>query len=329
MTVRVNLNHWALLALLLLPLCPQTSCAEVSPQEVIGWKLFFDPQLSRDGSYSCATCHKPELGFTDGVALGTGPKGDTLPRNIPTVLNLGQMQHFFWDGRAGSLEEQAVGPLTNPIEMDLSTELVIERVNANPEYRSAFAISGTESIDLDAIVTAIAAFERTLRTGKTPFDRWLAGDKEALTPAQKRGRMIFFTRGQCATCHIGEYLTDNTFHNIGTGTAEDLGRFSITGDTSDKGAFKTPSLRNWKGTEPFMHDGGIASMADVVDFYSDPPPPSIGESELDPLEFDEAETSDLLAFLDTLIGTPPDLSGYPEAWQKLLASSVASDDQQP
>jgi len=305
----------------LLLVCASTLAMAAAPststQVAIGWKLFFDPLLSRPKNISCATCHDPAKGFGDGLRLGQGAYGHTLPRHTPSVVNLQNAPHLFWDGRMQSLEDQAIVPLTNPIEMDMTPAEIVSRVDSQPHYQRAFAAIDVNDIRIDHIVGAIVAFERTLVTGPTPFDRWLQGDKKALSAAQQRGRMIFFTRGQCAICHIGNHFTDHAFHNIGTGTGHDLGRFAITQQEEDRGSFKTPSLRNWKGREPFMHDGRFASMRDVLQYYSNPPEPEVGESELDPLELDDDEITDLLAFLETLNGTWPDLSGYATAWEKL------------
>ena len=306
-----GLIGWAMLAPAL--------ASDLSPQAVIGWKLFFDPLLSRPQNTSCATCHNPAKGFADGLALGKGAYGDTLPRHTPSVINLADAPHLFWDGRVDSLEAQAIVPLTNPIEMDMKESEIVSRVAAQPHYRQAFSSIGVNDVGIGDIVGAIAAFERTLTTGPTQFDRWLQGDKAALNPAQKRGRMIFFTRGQCAICHIGSNFTDHDFHNIGTGTQTDLGRFAVTQQADDKGLFKTPSLRNWKGREPFMHDGRFATLGEVLDFYSAPPQPEVGESELDPLELSDADKSDLIAFLETLNGAWPDLSAFATAWQALVS----------
>ncbi|ETW93866.1 MAG: hypothetical protein ETSY1_37345 [Candidatus Entotheonella factor] len=291
----------------------------ISPQAVIGWKLFFDPLLSRPKNTSCATCHDPAKGYGDGLPLGKGAYGQTLPRHTPSVVNLQNAPHLFWDGRVQSLKDQAIVPLTNPIEMDMTPPEIVSRVAAQPHYQRAFAAIDVDNIGIEDIVGAIVAFERALVTGPTVFDRWLQGDKDALNAAQKRGRMIFFTRGQCAICHVGHNFTDHEFHNVGTGTANDLGRFVITQQPEDQGSFKTPSLRNWKGREPFMHDGRFASMRDVLAFYSNPPAPQVGESELDPLELDDDEITDLLAFLETLNGAWPDLSFYAAAWEKLIS----------
>lgn len=283
----------------------------------IGWQLFFDPILSAPRNVSCATCHDPEKGFESGVALGEGAYGDILPRNAPTVVNLAGAEHFFWDGRAESLEEQAKGPIENPIEMDLSHDEAARRIRNEPRYVRAFAKAGVAEITIDAITRAIAAFERTLVTGPTLFDHWLEGDRTVFSEEQERGRMIFFTRGQCATCHFGPNFSDGMFHNIGTGTEEDPGRWTISGDEYDLGAFKTPSLRNWKGREPFMHDGRFTSLDEVLEFYNKPRKDAVGESELDPLDLTERDRADVKAFLETLNGSWPDLAAYEAAWNEL------------
>ena len=289
----------------------------IGPLEAIGWKLFFDPLLSAPRNTSCATCHDPEKGFESGEALGKGAYGDPLPRNAPTVVNLADAQYFFWDGRAGSLEEQAKGPIENPIEMDLSHDEAAKRVRAEPRYVQAFAQAGVDEITIDEVARAIAAFERSLATGPTHYDRWLSGERSVFDESQERGRMIFFTRGQCATCHIGANFTDGMFHNIGTGTKEDPGRSNISGDDYDLGAFKTPSLRNWRGREPFMHDGRFATLDEVLEFYNQPKTGALGETELDPLNLSKQDQADIKAFLATLNGAWPDLAPYEAAWDAL------------
>ena len=283
----------------------------------IGWKLFFDPLLSEPSNTSCATCHVPEHGFESGVALGEGAYGDILPRNAPTVVNLADAQFFFWDGRAESLEEQAKGPIQNPIEMNLSLEEAVQRVRAEDSYVRTFAKAGIDAITIEHLAGAIAAFERQLTTGPTLYDKWLEGDRSVFSDQQERGRMIFFTRGQCATCHHGPNFTDGMFHNIGTGTVEDQGRFAISKDDYDLGAFKVPALRNWKGREPFMHDGRFETLDDVLDFYNEPRTEAIGETELDPLGLTEQDHADLKAFLETLNGDWPDLAPFEAAWEAL------------
>jgi len=299
------------------PAADAPQAAPVTKQEAIGWRLFFDPLLSRPNNTSCATCHIPGKGYEDGRKLGVGAHGDTLPRHVPTVVNLAGAEHFFWDGRASSLEEQAIGPITNPKEMDLTVEEAVERVRAEPRYQKAFAAIGVERITIGGIAGAIAAFERRLVTGETAYDRWLQGDRSALTEQQERGRMIFFTTGECALCHMGKNFTDGRFHNIGTATPDDLGRYNVTKKEEDKGAFKPPSLRNWKGREPFSHDGRFATLADVIDHYSEAPEAVVGESELYALELSEQEKQDLMAFMEALNGSWPDLTPFEQAWREL------------
>ncbi len=295
------------------------AAAPISPQEAIGWKLFFDPILSGPKNTSCATCHIPEDGFESGVALGKGAYDDILGRQAPTVVNLANAKYFFWDGRAASLEEQAKGPIENPIEMDLSHADAAKRLNADKTYARAFKKIGVENIGIDDIASVIAAFERGLTTGPTLYDKWLEGDRSVFNESQEQGRLIFFTRGQCATCHIGHNFTDGDFHNIGTGSEEDPGRSAISKDDYDLGTFKTPSLRNWKTREPFMHDGRFKTLDDVLDFYNKPKDQAIGETELDPLALTPADRNAIKAFLETLNGAWPDLAPYETSWKAVTA----------
>jgi cytochrome c peroxidase len=291
---------------------------------VIGWRLFFDPQLSGPGNFSCASCHNPDHGFADGQAKARGVYGDPLPRHTPRLANLRGAELFFWDGRATSLEEQVLVPLTHPQEMDISEDEIVQRVTATPHYQRAFSNLSDQKIQLEDIAEALAAFVRSLETGETPFDRWLAGESDALSSAAGRGRLLFFTRGQCATCHIGHTLTDHDFHNIGTGTPEDPGRVAITGLDTDRGRFKTPSLRGWRGSEPFMHDGRFNTIRQVIDHYSEPIGHAVGTSELAPLELSSSEKDDLLSFLETLNGPDPDLKTYAHRWQSLALGSATA-----
>ena len=304
---------------LTLPAAEPLPADGVKPLEAIGWHLFFDPILSRPRNFSCATCHLPDRGYEGGVTLDKGAHGDVLPRNTPTVVNLADAEFFFWDGRAGSLEEQAAGPIQNPLEMDLTLPEAVQRVREQPHYQVAFREAGIQHINEDAILGAIAAFERRLETGPTRFDRWLDGDRSALSEQEERGRQIFFAKGDCALCHNGLHFADGDFHNIGTATPDDIGRSAVVDDDYYLGAFKTPSLRNWKGREPFMHDGRFKTLREVIEFYVDPPPVLVGEREIDPRPFTEQEIDDLMAFLETLNGEWPDLDRFEPAWRELVS----------
>jgi cytochrome c peroxidase len=312
-----RLSACARLILLLAVLVPGALASGPTPKEALGWKLFFDPILSRPQNFSCGSCHLPSKGFEGGEALSKGAHGDLLSRNTPTAVNLADAEFFFWDGRAGSLEEQALGPMQNPKEMDLTLDEIAGRVAAQPHYRKAFAKIGVDEITPEAIASAIAAFERKLVTGPTKFDRWINGDRSALSEQEERGRMLFFTKGDCALCHNGLNLTDGDFHNVGTGTHDDPGRVAIDPDPYFLGAFKTPSLRNWKGREPFMHDGRFATLQDVLEFYSEPPATKVGEREIEAKHFTPREIDELLAFFETLNGRWPDLNPFEQAWKDL------------
>lgn len=296
-----------------------SASAQVTAEEAIGWRLFFDEILSGPQTFSCATCHLPEKGYEGGEALSKGAHDDVLGRNTPTVVNLSENEYFFWDGRASSLADQAEGPITNPQEMDLTMEEAANRVGSEKRYRVAFEMAGLGEVNEKGILEAIAAFEAALETGPTRFDRWINGDRNALTEQEERGRQVFFTKGDCALCHNGINLADDDFHNVGTGTAADRGRYEVEEDEYYLGAFKTPALRNWKGREPFMHDGRFETLREVIEFYVNPAPNEIGEREIDAIPLTEAEIVDLMAFLETFNGAWPDLAPYEAAWKELVA----------
>ncbi len=247
----------------------------------LGRKLFFDKRLSLNDSISCSSCHNPERSFTDGLRHSVGVGGKTGQRNAPSILNAAYDHKQFWDGRAGSLEEQVGGPMANSVEMNQPHEVSVSKLNADPAMRRSFEEAfGPGPVTLGKIEQAIASFERTLVTGDSAFDRYqYGGDKTALSPAAIRGLAVFEDpkRGNCASCHLvtGQYalFTDDLFHNIGVGvddqgTITDVGRYSETHLQADKGAFKTPSLRNVALTAPYMHDGSLRTLKEVVDFYA-------------------------------------------------------------
>lgn len=234
----------------------------------LGRQLFFDPLLSANRQQSCASCHIPERGLGDGLVTSTGATGVRLQRNTPHLYNLAWNVVFGWDGASGSLEEQALRPIMNPDEMDMSLSNVIRRLEDTPDYRVAFARAfGDGVISAERIASALAAFQRTLVTRNSALDRYLAGDPDALSDAAKRGMGLFEGKARCIKCHDGPNLTDQSFHNIGVDSG-DPGRAQIDPSSGLTGAFKTPGLRNVALTAPYMHDGSLASLEEVIRFYN-------------------------------------------------------------
>jgi cytochrome c peroxidase len=289
----------------------------------LGRKLFYDVKLSGNDTLSCANCHHPALHFTDGLPVARGVETGT--RNTPTVLNAAYNSEQFWDGRVASLEQQAGNPIANPKEMNQPHDVCLTRLNADQSYREAFAKTfGPGLITMDKVEKAIAGFERTLLSGNSPFDRYqYSGDRSALSAEAIRGLAIFTdkTRGNCATCHtVGDkfaLFTDGKFHNIGAGMNSygeltDMGRHAVTGAEADRGGFRTPSLRNVAKTAPYMHDGSLKTLKDVVEFYvgganSNPQL----DPEIKPLKLSAQDRSDLIIFLESLTGEMPSMSGPP------------------
>ncbi len=288
----------------------------------LGKRLYYDPVLSADRTVACASCHHPDKGFGDDKPFSAGVQNKLGGRNSPTVLNAAYYTLQFWDGRAPSLEEQAKGPVQNPVEMAHTLAGVEQRLNADPGYKAEFAKAfGPGPFTYQEVAMAIAAFERTVISGNSAFDRYyFGGDKKALSPAALRGLQVFKdpNKGNCAACHaIGEQdalFMDNLFHNIGVGVKNemptDLGRYEVTKVEADKGAFKTPSLRNVALTAPYMHDGSLKDLKQVIDFYigggnSNP----YRDPKIKPLGFlSGQERADLLEFLKSLTGEmPPDV----------------------
>lgn len=291
----------------------------------LGRKLFYDPRLSKKNTVSCASCHNPYIAFTDGRAISLGFGGALGKRNAPTLLNAAYSPLQFWDGRASSLEEQAGFPMANPVEMDQPHDVSVSKVRKDPTYQAEFAQAfGPGPVTLDLIEKSLASFERTLLSGNSPFDQYqYGGNKHALSPAAIRGLEIFRDpkRGNCVVCHTIEdhyaLFTNGTFHNIGVGVdAEgnltDLGRFDPTKAQAEKGKFKTPTLRNVALTAPYMHDGSLKTLKDVVDFYagggnSNP----YLDKDIKPLHLSAQDRADLVAFLESLTGDMPKNAGPP------------------
>jgi cytochrome c peroxidase len=295
----------------LLPEVAQPAQNPTTPAKVaLGQQLFFDPRLSGDGKLACVSCHVPALGWADGRATGIGAGGQKLSRNVPTVLNSAYYAGFFHDGRANSLEEQALGPLLNPLEMNADPQQVVRTLRGIPEYRKRFREAFGEEPSLEGVAKALAAFERTLVSKDSAFDRWLQGEESALSPQAKRGLEVFTGKADCTACHKGPNFSDGAFHNIGvpgSGTT-DMGRFDVTRNPEDRGAFKTPSLRNVALTAPYMHDGSMKTLRDAVKHYEEV---SMDFPNLDPLVenwgMTEEEIDDVVAFLESLTGKPVNL----------------------
>jgi cytochrome c peroxidase len=267
----------------------------------LGKQLFFDGRLSSDDKISCASCHDPSKGWSNGEAFATGVEGQQGGRSAPTVINTAYQYFQFWDGRAGSLEEQALGPIQNPIEMNLTLEAVVKKLQEIKGYRKQFQdVFGTD-VTSEGIGKAIAAYERTALSGDAPYDRFKAGDESALSEAAQRGRKLFFGKANCSACHSGANFTDNGFHNIGVSwdvKNRDDGRFAISGLEGDTGAFKTPTLREIARTAPYMHDGSLATLEDVVDHYAKggTKNPYLDE-EVFLIKLEEKDKADLVAFM--------------------------------
>lgn len=292
----------------------------------LGRRLFYDTQLSADGSIACASCHNPDRGFTDALALAKGIGGKAGQRSAPTLLNVAYFPLEFWDGRAASLEDQARAPIANPIEMGQPHEECVRRLESDPSYRPMFEKAfGRGPITMDKIAKSLASFERTLVSGDSPFDRYQYGhNATAMSAGAIRGLAAFRdpARGNCAACHlIGKdyaLFTDGKFHNIGvgvdpTGELTDLGRYHQTKVEADRGAFKTPTLRNVALTAPYMHDGSEKTLKEVVDYYAGG---ANSNPHLDPaiqrIQLSPQDRAGLVAFLEALTGNVPPDSGPPK-----------------
>jgi cytochrome c peroxidase len=282
---------------------PASKANPLTPEKVaLGQMLFFDPRLSGSGVISCASCHNPALGWSDALPKGLGHMGGRLGRRTPTIIDVAYGEPYFWDGRAATLEDQAKGPLTSAKEMNMSAEAAISRLESIPGYVAAFdrAFPG-RGVTLDTFAAAVASYERTVVSGTAPFDKWVAGDEQAVSVAAKRGFVLFNGKANCAVCHSGWRMSDDGFHDIGL-PGTDRGRAAIApGIVQLEHAFKTPTLRNINQRAPYMHDGSMPTLAAVIDHYDHgfEHRDSL-DSQIHPLGLTSEEKSDLLAFLDTL-----------------------------
>ena len=286
--------------------------ASGSKKVELGRHLYFDSRLSKDNSVSCASCHDPKKGWSDGEQFSTGVGGAKGGMNAPTIINRVFSTLQFWDGRAKSLEDQALGPIQNPIEMALTLDEAVSKISQVEGYKLLFKQSyGDEQVTADRIAKAIASFERTIVSGNSPFDKYESGDKTAMSQSAIRGLEIFQDnkKGNCTSCHAGFNFTDEGYHNLGVGT-EQLGwekdysgRFAVTQDTKDKGAFKTPTLRDVAESAPYMHDGSVKTLEEVIEIYAKG---GVKNEYLDPkmkkLDLTDQDKKDLIAFLKALSG---------------------------
>ena len=307
----------------------------------LGRRLFSERRLSRDGSRACVSCHEPKRAFTNGERFGKGVGGTLGTRNVPALLNRAWGRNFFWDGRAATLEDQVLQPIVHPDELAMSPAGIVALARSD-RYRDRFArafatpvtmpvvsgfsrtsviagssidpyagLSGDDAATLRKVAFALAAYVRTIQAGDAPYDRYVGGDRSSLSGSARRGLTIFRSKAGCTGCHVGPTFSDEEFHNTGvawrTGRLTDEGRTAVTRLPAHRGAFKTPTLREVARTAPYMHDGSVATLAEVVDFYDrgGAPNPWL-DPQLRPLQLAASEKQDLIAFLRSLSGTVRD-----------------------
>ncbi len=281
---------------------------EITTKAGLGKKLFSEKILSKDSSVSCASCHLPTFAFADTVAFSTGIEGKLTKRNTPSVLNMKNRPYFFWDGRAASLEEQALMPIQNPDEMGLPIEEAVNRLNRSREYKMLFQKIFNQKPTAQNLAAAFSAFEKTLETVDSKFDDW-SNNLKNLSASEERGRQLFVgDKAKCFDCHRMEDFTTDEFKNIGLYNGKELndaGLYTLTNKESDKGKFKTPGLRNIAVTAPYMHNGMFKTLEEVVDYYNDPKKivpdaVNIDDALKQPLGLTDKEKKDIIAFLKTL-----------------------------
>lgn len=281
----------------------------LTPEKVaLGRRLFHDSILSRDFTVSCATCHDSRRAFSDALPKAVGIAGQVLGRHAPALLNRGYGRAFFWDGRASSLEEQALQPIQNPSEFANTLADVVARLVGHADYRALFRAAFGRAPNAEDLGRALASYVRTILAAESPVDRFIAGDSSALSPQARDGLLLFRGKANCSACHVSPLFTDEQFHNTGVAWRDakfaDFGRGATTRKNEDFGAFKTPALREVARTAPYMHDGSLASLEEVVEFYDrgGNPNPHL-DAEIRPLKLSADEKLALLAFLRALSGT--------------------------
>lgn len=288
---------------------PQAEGNPSTPGKVaLGKQLFFDARLSGNNKISCATCHLPDKAFADGRATSLGFDGKPLARNAPSLVNAGFLEKLFWDGRADSLEQQALLPITSPDEMNQDLDQLEQELSAVPGYAKQFGEVFGGRVTRQGIAKALAAFQRSLVSGPSALDRFLAGDKDALSAAARRGMEAFTGEANCVRCHHGPLLSDGKFYRLGV-SSQDKGLAAISGKPQDNYRFRTPSLRNVALTAPYMHNGSLKSLDDAVTFYYRGVPHATPEGaplDVEPLLGQSfSDISDMVAFLKSLTGSIP------------------------
>jgi cytochrome c peroxidase len=312
----------------------------------LGRMLFFDPRLAGDSSIACAKCHDPAKGFSNGLQLSDAYPGTKHWRHVPTVINAAYMKQLFWDGRAPSLEAQALGPIEAPIEMNQNFTHLVEKLSGIPWYREKFLKVFKSEVTMENLARAIAAFERTIVSRPGPVDRFLQGDKTALGASQQRGLEVFNGKAGCVACHHGPLASDGQFHATGVpeipplktetdrvatrhffataqkypnprGVEADYGREFISKSASDRGKFNTPSLRELRWTAPYMHNGAFETLEEVIDFYARGGGKHPNKDPLmRPFSLSDAERDDLIAFLEALSSEQAPTATRPELPRK-------------
>lgn len=283
----------------------------ITPEKVaLGKQLYFDKRVSKDGTIACATCHDPSKGWAEHTPVSTGINGQKGGRNSPTVINAAYADAQFWDGRAATLEDQAVGPVGNPIEMGHSMTAVVQTLAKIPGYQEQFQKVFGTGVTEKGFAQAIAAFERTILSGDSAYDRFKQGDKSALNDAQKHGLELF--DNHCATCHAPPLFSNYKYYNAGVDAGKakpDEGRMAVTKKDADKGKFRVPSLRDVANTAPYFHDGSAATLADAVALMAaggkDDPNLSGQLKAIREAKLTDKDRQDLLAFLGALTGKAP------------------------
>jgi len=306
---RYYILFFTILSVLILASSRYSGFTNPSSAAELGEKLFFDPILSQDSTLSCAGCHKPAFAFADTLAISPGVGGVLGTRNAPSVMNMAFRDLMFYDGRAKNLTHQVQFPIEDPAEMNLQMNAAVNRLKTHREYKKWFENLFPDGVTAENIATSIAAYEKTLETDNSAFDRYMNGDRTALSESAKRGRKIFLSdKARCFDCHFGPDFTGDDFRNIGLYDEKkytDKGRFLVTKNPADLGKFKVPGLRNIGITAPYMHDGSFKTLRSVIEYYDNPykfvaNPIQMDSLLVKPLGLTEEEKTDLEAFLQAL-----------------------------